>query len=96
MSVSQLIPVYVQRCFAKHYYQRKVLTAEQLLNVLKQHPGYSAAGGQMVCEKTATEFHRVAKMQPGGGTVKDRLMHVSPAPEKYFLRESGSRRFIPG
>ena len=34
MGVSQLIPVYVQRCFAQHYYQRQVLTAEELLNAL--------------------------------------------------------------
>ena len=34
MCVSQLIPVYVQRCFARHYYQRQVLTAEELLNAL--------------------------------------------------------------
>ena len=34
MSVSQLIPVYVQRCFAQHYYQRKVLTAEELMCTL--------------------------------------------------------------
>ena len=84
MSVSQLIPVYVQRCFAQHYYQRKVLTAEELLNALKQHAGYSTAGGQMVRERAATEIRRVAKMQPGGGTVKDRVMHVSSALEKYF------------
>ena len=45
MSVSQLIPVYVQRCVARHYYQRKVLTAEELLSALKQHAGYSTAGG---------------------------------------------------
>ena len=32
MGVSQLIPVYVQRCFAQHYYQRQILTAEELLN----------------------------------------------------------------
>ena len=30
------------------------------------------------------KFCRVAKMQPGGGTVKDRVMHVSSALEKYF------------
>ena len=83
MSVSQLIPVYVQRCFAKHYYQRKVLTAEEFLNALKQHAGYSTAGGQMVCERAATELRQMAKMQPGGGTVKDRVMHVSSALEKY-------------
>ena len=64
MSVSQLIPVYVQRCFVQHYYQRKVLTAEELMNALKQHAGYSTDGG----EKAATEIRRVAKMQPGGGT----------------------------
>ena len=32
MGVGQLIPVYVQRCSAQHYYQRQVLTAEELLN----------------------------------------------------------------
>ena len=96
MGVSQLIPVYVQRCFAQHYFLRKVLTAEEMLNALEQHAGYSTAGGQMVRERAATEIRRVAKMQPGGGTVKDRVMHVSSALEKYFLRESGSRRFIPG
>ena len=84
MSVSQLIPVYVQRCFAQHYYQRKVLTAEELLNALEQHAGYSTAGGQMVRERAATEIRRVAKMQPGGGTIKDRVMHVSSALDKYF------------
>ena len=84
MSVSQLIPVYVQRCFAQHYYQRKVLTAEELLNALEQHAGYSTAGGQMVRERAATEIRRVAKMQPGGGTVKDLVGHVSSALEKFF------------
>ena len=43
MGVSQLIPVYVQRCFAQHYYQRHILTAEELLNALKQHASSSAA-----------------------------------------------------
>ena len=46
--------------------------------------------------KSSHRIRRVAKMQPGGGTVKVRVMHVSSALEKYFLRESGSRRFIPG
>ena len=83
MSVSQLIPVYVQRCFAQHYYQRRVFTAEELMNALKQHAGYSTAGAQMVREREATEIRRVAKMHPGGGTVKDRVMHVSSALEIY-------------
>ena len=86
MGVSQLIPVYVQRCFAQHYYQRQVLTAEELLNALKQRAGCNTAVGQMVRERAATEIRRVAKMQPGGGTVKDRVMHVSSALEKYFAR----------
>ena len=84
MGVSQLIPVYVQRCFAQHYYQRQILTAEELLNALKQHVGYNTTVGQMVRERAATEIRRVAKLQPGGGTVKDRVMHVSSALEKYF------------
>ena len=83
MGVSQRIPVYVQRCFAQHYCQRKMLTAEELLNSLKQHAGYSTAGAQMVREREATEIRRVAKMHPGGGTVKDRVMHVSSALEIY-------------
>ena len=37
MGVSQLIPVHVQRCFARHYYQRQELTAEELLDALQQH-----------------------------------------------------------
>ena len=84
MGVSQLIPVCVQRCFARHYYQRQVLTAEELLNALKQRAGCNTAVGQMVRERAATEIHRVAKMQPGGGTVKDRVLHVSSALERYF------------
>ena len=84
MSVGQLIPVYVQRCFAQQYYQRKVLTAEEFLNPLKQHAGYSTDGGQMVRERAATEIRRVAKMQPGGGTLKDRIMHVSSVLEMFF------------
>ena len=82
MSVSQLIPLYSQRCFAQHYYQQKVLTAEKLMIAPKQHAGYSTAGGQMVRERAATEIRRVAKTQPGGGTVKERVMHVSSALEK--------------
>ena len=84
MCVSQLIPVYVQRCFAQQYYQRKELTAEEFLNPLKQHAGYSTDGGQMVRERAATEIRRVAKMQPGGGTLKDRIMHVSSVLEMFF------------
>ena len=38
----------------------------------------------MVRERAATEISRVAKTQPGGGTVKARVMHVSSALEKYF------------
>ena len=79
MSASQLIPVYVQRCFTQHYYQRKVLTAEELLNTLKQHAGYGIAGGQMVRERAATEIRRVAKMQPGGGTC---LLYTSDAADE--------------
>ena len=47
MGVSQLIPVYVQRCFAQHYYQRQILTAEELLNALKQHAGYNTAAADL-------------------------------------------------
>ena len=50
MGVSQLIPVYVQRCFAQHYYQRQVLTAEEFLNALKQHAGYNTAVGDLVAQ----------------------------------------------
>ena len=104
MGVSQLIPVYVQRCFAQHYYQRHILTAEELLNALKQHAGYNTAVGQMVRERAATEIRRVAKMQPGGGTVKDRVMHVSSALEKYFcdnpevdaLYRASNGEYLPG
>ena len=104
MGVSQLIPVYVQRCFAQHYYQRQILTAEELLNALKQHAGYNTAVGQMVRERAATEIRRVAKMQPGGGTVKDRVMHVSSALEKYFcdnpevdaLYRASNGEYLPG
>ena len=53
------------------------------MNALKQHAGYSTAGAQMVREREATEIRRVAKMHPGGGTVKDRVMHVSSALEIY-------------
>ena len=59
MGDSQLIPVYVQRCFAQHYYQRQVLTAEELLNAREQLAGYSTAVGQMVRERAATEIRRV-------------------------------------
>ena len=104
MGVSQLIPVYVQRCFAKHDYQRQGLAAEELLNALKQHAGYSTAGGQIVRERAATEIRRVAKMQPGGGTVEDRVMHVSSALEKYFcenpevdaLYRASNGEYLPG
>ena len=47
MGVSQLIPVYVQRCFAQHCYQRQILTAEELLNALKQHAGYNTAAADL-------------------------------------------------
>ena len=104
MGVGQLIPVYVQRCFAQHYYQRQVLTAEELLNALKQHAGYSTSVGQMVRERAATEIRQVAKMQPGGDTVKDRVMHVSSVLEKYFcedpevdaLYRANNREYLPG
>ena len=104
MSVSQLIPVYVQRCVARHYYQRKVLTAEELLHALKQHADYSTAGGQMVREKAATGICRVAKMQPGGGIVRDRVIHISSAVEKHFLENpevdalyrASSGEYLPG
>ena len=86
MGVSQLIPVHVQRCFAQHYCQRQVLTAEELLNALKKHAGYRTAVGQMLHERGATEIRCVAKMQPSGGTVKDRVMHASSALENLFLR----------
>ena len=64
MGVTPLIPVYVQRCFAQHYYQRQVLTAAELLNALKQHAGYSTAVGQMVRERAATEFAGWQKFSP--------------------------------
>ena len=95
MSVSQLIPVYVQRCFAQHYYQRKVMTAEELLNALKQHAGYSTAGGQMVREKQPQN-------SPGGKNAARRWYCQSSCyacqlgSRKILLRESGSRRFITG
>ena len=80
------------------------MTAEELLNALKQHAGYNTAVGQMVRERAATEIRRVAKMQPGGGTVKDRVMHVSSALEKYFcdnpevdaLYRASNGEYLPG
>ena len=66
----------------------KVLTAEELLNALKQHAVYSTAGGEMVRERAATEIRRLAKMQPRGGTVKDRVMHVSSALDKHFCENT--------
>ena len=64
----------------------------------------STAGGQMVRERAATEIHRVAKMQPGGGTVKDRVVHVSSALDKYFcenpdvdaLYRASNGEYLPG
>ena len=82
--------MYVQQYVAQHYYQRQVLTAEELLNALKQHAGYSTAVGQMVRERAATAIRRVVKMQPGRGTVKDRVMHVSSALEQYFCENPES------
>ena len=70
MGVSQLISVYVQRCFAQHYYQRQILTAEELLNALKQYAGYSTASGQMGRERAATEIGRVEYC----------LLYTSPSP----------------
>ena len=64
MGVSQLIAVYLQRCFAQHYYQRKVLTAEELLNARKQRAGYSTAGGQMVRERQQQKFTGWQKCSP--------------------------------
>ena len=74
MGVSQLIPVHIQRCFARHYYKRQGLTAEELLDALQQHAGYCTTGGQMLHERAASEIRRVAKMQPRGETVKDRVI----------------------
>jgi hypothetical protein len=82
MAVSQLIPIHVQRCFAKHYYEKHVLNAEELLEALQQHAGYS--GGQMLRERVASEIRRVTKMQPGGETIKDQIMHVSSTLEIFF------------
>ena len=104
MRVGQLIPLYVQRRFAQHYYQRNVLTAEELLNALKLLAGYSTAGGQIVRERAATEIRRVAKMQPGGGTVNDRVMHVSSALKNIFcenpdvdaLYRASNGEYLPG
>ena len=84
MSVSQLIPVYVQRCFAQHDYQRKVLTAEGLLNALKQHAGYSTAGGQMVRERAATEN------SPGGKNAAPRWY----CPRSCYACQLGSRKYF--
>ena len=58
----------------------------------------------MVSEREATEILPVAKMQPGGGTVKDRVMHVSSALEKYFrenpevdaLYRASNGEYLPG
>ena len=58
----------------------------------------------MVSEREATEILPVAKMQPGGGTVKDRVMHVSSALDKYFcenpevdaLYRASNGEYLPG
>ena len=57
----------------------------------------------MVRERAVTEIRRVAKMQPGGGTVKDRVMHVSSALEKYFcdnpegdVYRASNGEYLPG
>ena len=55
-------------------------------------------------ERVATEIRWVTKMQPGGGTVKDRVVHVSSALEKYFcenpevdaLYRASNGEYLPG
>ncbi|CAM9771515.1 unnamed protein product [Hapterophycus canaliculatus] len=104
MSVSQLIPIFIQRCFAQHFYGRREVTTEELLSALRDHAGYTTAAGNSVRERAAVEIRRVSKMQSGGGSVKDRVMHVSSALERYFcenpsvdaLYRASNGDYLPG
>ena len=64
MGVSQLIPVYVQRCFAQHYYQRQILTAEELLNALKQHTGSTQQSDRWCASGQPQKFVGLQKCSP--------------------------------
>ena len=52
---SQLIPVDVQRCSARNYFQRKVLHGEELLDALKQHAGFFTLQVARYCERRQHE-----------------------------------------
>ena len=84
MGAIQLIPLHVQRCFARHFYERQEMTADELLIKLKQHARYTTAAGASVRMRAAVEIRRVVKMKSGEGNVKDRVMQVSSALERYF------------
>ncbi|CAN0205658.1 unnamed protein product, partial [Scytosiphon promiscuus] len=63
MGVSQLIPLFVQRCFGQHFYGRREVTNEELFTALKDHAGYTTAAGNSVRERAAVEIRRVSRMQ---------------------------------
>ena len=95
MSVSQLIPVYVQRCVARHYYQRKVLTAEELLNPLKQHRVTAQMAARWCAKGQQQKFAAWKKCRPAVVLSKI-VLCMSARLSNAFLRESGRRRLIPG
>ena len=95
MSVGQLIPVYVQRCFAQQYYQRKVLTAEELLNPLKQHRVTAQMAARWCAKGQQQKFAAWQKCSPAVVLSKI-VLCMSARLSNAFLRESGRRRLIPG
>ena len=90
MGVNQLIPVFVQRCFGQHYYQRRKISGEELMIALQQHAGYSTTGGEMLREQAAADIRRVTRMPTEQKNVKDRIMTVISSLEKYFSENPSS------
>lgn len=105
VSMGQLIPNYIHRCFEGFYKYQTAMSAEELLDAVKQHAGYTTTSNKFDTTRAAADLRRVLAMKQGGEiSVKDRAMMVASAMEKYFaenhavhaMYRAQDRSWLPG
>ncbi|MEP0580138.1 MAG: reverse transcriptase domain-containing protein [Marinobacter sp.] len=109
VSMGQLIPNYIHRCFEGFYKHQTTMTASELLDAVRQHAGYTTTSNRFDTSRAAADLRRVLSMrrdekQGGETSVKDRAMMVNSAMEKYFaenhavhaMYRAQDRSWLPG
>ena len=86
VSMGQLIPGYILRCFESMYKSGGGdLKEDELRMAVEKHAGYGDTSGECDPTRALADLRKVLRMRQGGETsVKDRAMTVTSAMEKFF------------